>query len=51
VRLANKFGVSWQNCANSPQQALAEQRSGKAKRVMQAMLQMDKLDIARLEQA
>jgi predicted 3-demethylubiquinone-9 3-methyltransferase (glyoxalase superfamily) len=49
--LADKFGVSWQIVPTVLSKLLQNKDPEKAKRVMQAMLQMDKLDIARLEQA
>lgn len=49
--LADKFGVSWQIVPKILSKLMQNKDPEKSKRVMQAMLQMDKLDIARLEQA
>jgi predicted 3-demethylubiquinone-9 3-methyltransferase (glyoxalase superfamily) len=49
--LKDKFGVSWQIIPTALGQMLYDKDPAKAKRVMQAMLQMEKLDIQRLKQA
>jgi predicted 3-demethylubiquinone-9 3-methyltransferase (glyoxalase superfamily) len=49
--LKDKFGLSWQIVPTRLAEMLADQDAEKAKRVMQAMLQMKKLDLHALEQA
>jgi predicted 3-demethylubiquinone-9 3-methyltransferase (glyoxalase superfamily) len=49
--LKDKYGLSWQIIPMVLGRMLGDQDPEKAKRVMQAMLQMVKLDIARLQQA
>jgi predicted 3-demethylubiquinone-9 3-methyltransferase (glyoxalase superfamily) len=49
--LQDKFGVSWQIVPVILSKLFQDKDPEKSKRVMQAMLQMDKLDIARLKQA
>ncbi|MDQ6694766.1 MAG: VOC family protein [Chloroflexota bacterium] len=49
--LKDKFGVSWQIIPNTLGQLLQDEDPRKAGNVMQAMLQMNKLDIAELERA
>ncbi|MBN8821884.1 MULTISPECIES: VOC family protein [unclassified Spirosoma] len=49
--LKDRFGVSWQIVPSKLGQLLGDKDPEKAKRVMQAMLKMNKLDIATLEQA
>jgi predicted 3-demethylubiquinone-9 3-methyltransferase (glyoxalase superfamily) len=49
--LKDKFGLSWQVIPSSLGQMLRDKDPEKAKRVMNAMLQMDKIDIKRLKQA
>jgi predicted 3-demethylubiquinone-9 3-methyltransferase (glyoxalase superfamily) len=49
--LQDKFGVSWQIVPTIVSKLFQDKDPEKSKRVMQAMLQMDKLDIARLRQA
>ena len=49
--LQDKFGMSWQIVPIILSKLLQDKDPEKAKRVMQAMLQMDKLDINRLQQA
>ncbi|GAB4040333.1 VOC family protein [Spirosoma gilvum] len=49
--LKDKFGVSWQIVPSKLGQLLGDKDPEKSKRVMQAMLKMNKLDIAMLEQA
>ena len=49
--LQDKFGVSWQIVPSILGKLLQDKDREKSKRVMQAMLQMDKLNIAGLKQA
>jgi predicted 3-demethylubiquinone-9 3-methyltransferase (glyoxalase superfamily) len=49
--LKDKYGVSWQIVPTALRQMLQDQDAEKTKRVMQALLQMDKLDIAALKRA
>ena len=49
--LQDKFGVSWQIVPTILSKLLQDKDPEKSKRVMQVMLQMDKLDIERLKQA
>ncbi len=49
--LKDKFGLSWQIVPAPLGRMLNDTDAGKSKRVMNAMLQMDKLDLKRLEQA
>jgi predicted 3-demethylubiquinone-9 3-methyltransferase (glyoxalase superfamily) len=49
--LKDKFGVSWQIVPTALQQMLADAGSEKSQRAMQALLQMKKLDIAKLQLA
>jgi len=49
--LTDKYGLSWQIVPTVLSQLLTDKDSKKSQRVMKAMLQMDKLDIARLKQA
>jgi len=49
--LKDKYGVSWQIVPTVLGQMLRDQDAAKSSRVMQALLQMGKLDIARLRQA
>ena len=49
--LKDKFGVSWQIVPTALPRLLGNPDRARANRVMQAMLQMKKLDIAALEQA
>ena len=49
--LKDKFGLSWQVVPVVLIEMLADKDTAKAKRVMHAMLQMDKIDIKRLQQA
>jgi predicted 3-demethylubiquinone-9 3-methyltransferase (glyoxalase superfamily) len=49
--LKDKFGVSWQIIPPILGDLLNDEDSEKSGRVMQAMLQMDKLDISKLKQA
>jgi predicted 3-demethylubiquinone-9 3-methyltransferase (glyoxalase superfamily) len=49
--LRDKFGLSWQVIPTILGKLLRDKDAAKAQRVMQAMLQMKKIDIARLKQA
>ncbi|HLG98495.1 MAG TPA: VOC family protein [Bryobacteraceae bacterium] len=49
--LKDKFGLSWQIIPNALGKLMSDPDPGKSKRVMQAMLQMQKLDIQRLQDA
>jgi predicted 3-demethylubiquinone-9 3-methyltransferase (glyoxalase superfamily) len=49
--LKDKFGLSWQVVPTVLTELLQDKDAKKAQRVMQAMLQMDKIDIKRLKQA
>jgi predicted 3-demethylubiquinone-9 3-methyltransferase (glyoxalase superfamily) len=49
--LKDKFGLSWQIVPRALVTMLNDPDTAKANRVMQAMLQMKKIDIARLQQA
>jgi predicted 3-demethylubiquinone-9 3-methyltransferase (glyoxalase superfamily) len=49
--LKDKYGLSWQIIPSALGKLMGDKDAEKAKRVMQAMLQMDKIDIARLQQA
>ena len=49
--LKDKFGLSWQIVPNSLGRMLSDPDPAKANRVMNAMLQMEKLDLKRLQQA
>ena len=49
--LKDKYGLSWQIVPSILGKLLADRDPAKAKRVMEAMLQMHKLDIAKLKQA
>jgi predicted 3-demethylubiquinone-9 3-methyltransferase (glyoxalase superfamily) len=49
--LKDKFGLSWQIVPSALGQMLRDPDAGKATRVMQAMMKMDKLNIALLRQA
>jgi len=49
--LNDKYGVSWQIVPTILPKLMQAKDPEKSKRVMNAMLQMDKLDIARLQQA
>ena len=49
--LKDKYGVSWQIIPPMLGQMLQDKDPAKSKRVMQAMLQMDKIDIAALQKA
>ena len=49
--LKDKFGLSWQVTPTILGKLMADKDPGKAKRVMETMLQMDKLDIEPLQRA
>jgi predicted 3-demethylubiquinone-9 3-methyltransferase (glyoxalase superfamily) len=49
--LKDKYGLSWQVTPIALMEMMADKDAAKAKRVMDAMLQMGKIDIARLKQA
>jgi predicted 3-demethylubiquinone-9 3-methyltransferase (glyoxalase superfamily) len=49
--LKDKYGLSWQIVPSALGRLLSDADAEKAGRIMQAMLQMKKLDIPRLEQA
>jgi predicted 3-demethylubiquinone-9 3-methyltransferase (glyoxalase superfamily) len=49
--LTDRFGVSWQVVPRVLSKMLSDSDPAKAERVMKAMLQMSKIDIAKLEQA
>jgi predicted 3-demethylubiquinone-9 3-methyltransferase (glyoxalase superfamily) len=49
--LKDKFGLSWQIIPSALMTMMQDRNPEKSKRVMQAMLQMKKIDIAGLEQA
>src|SRR3979490_3410598 len=49
--LKDKYGLSWQVNPTVLGQMLNDKDAGKANRVMQVMLQMDKIDIGKLKQA
>jgi predicted 3-demethylubiquinone-9 3-methyltransferase (glyoxalase superfamily) len=49
--LQDKFGLSWQIIPSALGKMLGDKDRAKANRVMQAMLQMDKINIEKLKQA
>ena len=49
--LTDKFGLTWQIIPSVLVEMLGDKDAAKAQRVMQAMLQMDKIDIKALKQA
>ena len=49
--LKDKFGLSWQVCPVVLGDLLADRDEAKAERVMNAMMEMTKIDIAQLERA
>ena len=49
--LKDKFGLSWQIVPNALGRMLGDTNGAKSARVMNAMMTMDKLDLARLRQA
>ena len=49
--LKDKYGLSWQIVPAALPQMLKDKDAEKSKRVMQALMQMKKIDVARLQQA
>jgi predicted 3-demethylubiquinone-9 3-methyltransferase (glyoxalase superfamily) len=49
--LKDKYGLSWQIVPTALGRMLGDKDPGKSQRVMQAMLQMKKIEIARLQEA
>jgi predicted 3-demethylubiquinone-9 3-methyltransferase (glyoxalase superfamily) len=49
--LKDRYGLSWQIVPTALTRLLQDKDPEKSKRVVQAMLQMKKIDVARLEQA
>jgi predicted 3-demethylubiquinone-9 3-methyltransferase (glyoxalase superfamily) len=49
--LKDRFGLSWQIVPSSLGRMLGDADAGRASRVMNAMLEMDKLDLKRLQEA
>lgn len=49
--LKDKFGLSWQIVPSAMEKMFSDADPARSERVMKAMLQMDKLDIAALKQA
>ena len=49
--LKDRFGLSWQIIPNRLMELIGDPDPGRAQRAMQAMLQMQKIDIATLERA
>ena len=49
--LKDKYGLSWQIIPSALPRLLSDPDGAKANRVMQAMMQMQKIDVAKLEQA
>ena len=49
--LKDKYGLSWQIIPSALGKLMGDQNAAKAQKVMKAMLQMDKIDIAHLQQA
>lgn len=49
--LKDKFGVSWQVIPSALGEMLGDKDAGRSQRVMKAMLQMNKIDIAGLKRA
>jgi predicted 3-demethylubiquinone-9 3-methyltransferase (glyoxalase superfamily) len=49
--LKDKHGLSWQIVPSALGKMLGDKDPEKSKRVMEAMLQMDKIDIKRLQEA
>jgi predicted 3-demethylubiquinone-9 3-methyltransferase (glyoxalase superfamily) len=49
--LKDKFGVSWQIVPTVLEEMIRDEDTAKANRVMEAMLQMGKIDTAALEKA
>ena len=51
MRLKDKFGLSWQIAPAVLGEMLQDKDAQKSQRVVKAMLQMDKIDIAALRRA
>jgi len=49
--LKDKFGLSWQVVPNAMGRMLSDPDPATSKRVLEAMMQMNKIDLARLQQA
>ncbi len=49
--LKDKFGLSWQIVPNTLGRMIGDKDPAKSKRVVDAMMQMEKLDLRRLQQA
>ena len=49
--LKDKYGLSWQIIPRALSEMLQDRNAGKSRNVMQAMLQMKKIDIAALKRA
>jgi predicted 3-demethylubiquinone-9 3-methyltransferase (glyoxalase superfamily) len=49
--LKDKFGISWQVVPTILGELLGDKNAKKSKRVMEAMLQMDKMEIDKLKEA
>jgi predicted 3-demethylubiquinone-9 3-methyltransferase (glyoxalase superfamily) len=49
--LKDKYGLSWQIIPSALGRLMGDTNAAKAQSVMKAMLEMDKIDIARLQQA
>lgn len=49
--IKEKYGLSWQIIPNALGRLMGDKNAAKAQSVAKAMLQMDKIDTARLEQA
>ena len=49
--LKDKFGLSWQVVPTALTRMLGDKDAAKSGRVVNVMMQMDKLDLARLQQA
>ncbi len=49
--LTDRYGVSWQIVPSALRRMLEDKDTGKSTRVMQGLMTMDKLDIARLQEA
>ena len=49
--LKDRFGLSWQIIPNRLMELLGDPDQGRSQRAMQAMLQMQKIDVAELERA
>ena len=49
--LKDKYGLSWQIIPSALGRLMGDKNAAKAQSVMKAMLEMDKIDVARLQQA